>query len=236
MLRLRQKLELYFSEEGRDEPLRIAIPRGRYVAVFQPVRAERPAESPLSEEPTEVTTAEPEPATPATAPQGFFARQVSPSLGTLLCTVAAALVAVAWFAGLHLQADTQPPATRQFWKQMSSRRSPTLLVAADSGLVLLHGITGQNTTLQEYVTHDLLMDKLTHVPEAVPSSYRVRYARDLSMDDLKNSDVILSGSRDANPWVAAFEPQMNFTMQIDLHGGVRAFLPIAAAARRTGSL
>src|SRR3984885_4405767 len=34
--RLRQRLDLYFSEEGLDEPIRIVIPRGGYVPVFEP--------------------------------------------------------------------------------------------------------------------------------------------------------------------------------------------------------
>src|SRR3984957_12176720 len=34
--RLRQRLELYFNEEGLDEPVRIVIPRGGYVPVFEP--------------------------------------------------------------------------------------------------------------------------------------------------------------------------------------------------------
>jgi hypothetical protein len=33
--RLRQRLELYFNEEGLDEPVRIVIPRGGYVPVFE---------------------------------------------------------------------------------------------------------------------------------------------------------------------------------------------------------
>ena len=34
--RLRQRLELYFNEEGLNEPMRIVIPRGGYVPVFEP--------------------------------------------------------------------------------------------------------------------------------------------------------------------------------------------------------
>lgn len=34
--RLRQRLELYFNEEGLEEPIRIVIPRGGYVPVFEP--------------------------------------------------------------------------------------------------------------------------------------------------------------------------------------------------------
>src|ERR1700761_5491373 len=33
--RLRQRLDLYFQQEGADEPLRLAIPRGGYVPVFE---------------------------------------------------------------------------------------------------------------------------------------------------------------------------------------------------------
>jgi hypothetical protein len=33
---LRKKLQEYFSEEGRDEPLVIEIPKGNYVPVFRP--------------------------------------------------------------------------------------------------------------------------------------------------------------------------------------------------------
>jgi len=39
--RLRQRLELYFQREGADEPMRIVIPRGGYVPIFEP----RPAPS-----------------------------------------------------------------------------------------------------------------------------------------------------------------------------------------------
>jgi hypothetical protein len=33
--RLRQKLDLYFAAEGADEPVRIVLPRGSYVPIFE---------------------------------------------------------------------------------------------------------------------------------------------------------------------------------------------------------
>ncbi|MBB5066580.1 hypothetical protein [Granulicella mallensis] len=66
-------------------------------------------------------------------------------------------------------------------------------------------------------------DRLTHVPEALSRSYAIRYARDISINDLKSSNVVLSGSQDANPWIEVFEPQMNFVLQNDLLHNVRAF-------------
>jgi hypothetical protein len=68
-----------------------------------------------------------------------------------------------------------------------------------------------------------LFDRLTHLPEALNRNYHIRYARDISVNDLKVSNVILSGSQDANPWIELFEPQMNFVLRNDLPHGVRAF-------------
>ncbi len=118
---------------------------------------------------------------------------------------------------------------------------------------MLHGATGQNTSLPEYLSRDFhkelasipddrrgealsyaarrytsfvdleLIDRLTHLPEAVRGNYNIRFARDISVNDLKNVNVILSGSQDANPWLDLFEPKMNFVLQNDLAHGVRAF-------------
>jgi hypothetical protein len=114
------------------------------------------------------------------------------------------------------------------------------LIAADSGLVLLHRMTGKNTTLQEYLTRDFSRETRDLSPERLDevlnlgerrytsfvdlNIYRhlqqlaterggrldVRYARDIQMNELKQGNVILSGSRGADPWLALYEPQMNF--------------------------
>ncbi|WP_263357940.1 hypothetical protein [Acidicapsa ligni] len=128
-----------------------------------------------------------------------------------------------------------------------------MLVAADSGLAMFHGATMHNTTLSEYLARDFskeipdatsmrpeaalsivnrrytsfvdleFFDRLTHLPEALAGSYSIRYARDISVNDLKSSNAILSGSQDANPWLELFEPQMNFVLHDDLINHVRAF-------------
>jgi hypothetical protein len=119
---------------------------------------------------------------------------------------------------------------------------------------MLHGTTGQNSSLSEYLSRDFskelgatsaprrdeilsiasrrytsfvdleFVDRLTHLPETNSSKYSIRYARDLSVNDLKNSNVILSGSQDSDPWIELFEPQMNFILHDDLLHGVRAFM------------
>jgi hypothetical protein len=46
---------------------------------------------------------------------------------------------------------------------------------------------------------------------------KVRYARDIRMEDLKVANVILIGGPHANPWVELFEPQSNFRMEFPMH-------------------
>src|SRR6202012_4628584 len=69
-----------------------------------------------------------------------------------------------------------------------------------------------------------LFDRLSHLPAALRGTYRVRFARDIHPNDLKDANVILSGSRDSNPWVELFEPQLNFVLHDDLSRNVRAFI------------
>ncbi len=55
-----------------------------------------------------------------------------------------------------------------------------------------------------------IASRLSRLHEIVPERLVIRFARDLRIDDLHAGDAILIGSNDANPWVALFEPQLNF--------------------------
>jgi succinate dehydrogenase hydrophobic anchor subunit len=245
MLRLRQKLETYFDEEGATEELRITIPRGRYVPRFHPAQtaieaAIDPPPAPAEHEEEQATAAPPRRRTISWRWTGIAA--------AVLCAVC-----IIGVVGLKIGGQMRNSATRQLWRQLFPRHSTTLFVAADSGLVLLHGVTGENTTLSEYVSHDLhraaasavnmqpgtalslasrrytsfvdleIFNRLSHVPEAMAGSYNIRYSRDISINDLKNANVIFSGSADANPWVQTFEERMNFVLTDNLHENIRAF-------------
>jgi succinate dehydrogenase hydrophobic anchor subunit len=245
MLRLRQKLEAYFSEEGASEELRITIPRGRYIPHFHPAQTAievgtdtSPSSAADGEEPVDAL------------PRG---RMLSARWAGSIAAVVLCVVCIAGVVGLRVGGQMKRSATRQLWRQLFPQHSTTLFVAADSGLVLLHGITGENTTLSEYVSHDLhraaasavsmepgtalslasrrytsfvdleIFNRLSHVPEALAGSYSIRYSRDISINDLKTANVIFSGSADANPWVETFEENMNFVLTDNLHENIRAF-------------
>lgn len=134
------------------------------------------------------------------------------------------------------------------WSVMFSSQRPTTFVAADSALALLHGQMKKETTLDDYLAHNFreqlghvtparaaeILDLGRHrytsyvdlealhrfesVPQARQNGFAVKYARDLHISDLKNGNVIISGSSDANPWVELFEPEMNFVMRRDFQG------------------
>ena len=84
-----------------------------------------------------------------------------------------------------------------------------------------------------------ISSRLSQLREIVPERMVVRFARDLHMDDLHSGNAILIGSNDANPWVALFEPQLNFQFAPGIeYGGSGAIvnthpLPNEAASFRS---
>jgi hypothetical protein len=61
--------------------------------------------------------------------------------------------------------------------------------------------------------------KVTHVPEAIPDRTEIRFARDLQLKDLKESNVVMAGSQEADPWLSAISGQMNFVLHDDPSAG-----------------
>jgi hypothetical protein len=126
------------------------------------------------------------------------------------------------------------------WGQLFQENRDTFLVPADSGLVIMQGLTRQAVSLGDYASGsyrirstsssgipaanvnelgmrrytsivDLnLISHLARLKEVVPERMSIRYARDLRMDDLRSSNAILLGSVDSNPWEELFEQQLNF--------------------------
>jgi hypothetical protein len=252
ILRLRQKLETYFAEEGVQEPIRILIPKGGYAPAFESV-------TPLAAAPSKVEhrhAMQADVAQDARAVSALRARErrllAACAALVCLCLLMAFLLLMRW-SNRQGTSSAEHSVRHQLWSRLFPSGSNTILVAADSGLVMLHGITQQNSTLSEYVDRNYnkelsavttmqpgvalsiasrrytsfvdleLFDRLTHLPEALSGHYSITYARDIHANNFKDSNVILSGSQDANPWVELFEPQMNFTLQNDLARGVRAF-------------
>jgi hypothetical protein len=220
--RLRQRLELYFLEEGRGETLQIRIPRGTYVPSFDRVQ-NKVAETSLPD------------TTPAR--RNFWVAGAAVGLVLALFLVSFAL------HRRHVAQSASP--THQLWSGLFNGNRETLIVPADSSLVVLQVFTGHAVSVSEYASGRYLTDivcnkpcdktlletlaahrytstadlqfavAITHVPEALQNRTEVRYARDLQLDDLKRSNLVLIGAPDANPWATLFLPSLNFILQAD---------------------
>lgn len=148
--RLRQRLDLYFQHEGSDEPVRIVIPRGGYVPVFE---AHSTASLvPTADEPTEALP-EMAPAEPAQNtyihPRDFSSRQWLP---WGLCLVLGLVLIALWIHDRRRQVPASAiPPIHPFWSHLFTNNQPTMVVAPDSGLVLFHGLSGQDVELKEYL-------------------------------------------------------------------------------------
>ena len=59
--------------------------------------------------------------------------------------------------------------------------------------------------------------RFSRIPEANPAHFVTRYARELHMEDLKDSNAILLGSTYSNPWVELFQKSLNFEFAYEPH-------------------
>lgn len=236
--RMRQRLDQYFSQEGSDEPIRLTIPRGSYVPVFEPrpLPLEIPQTSALSVLATDAaeTTAHQDQTSRAAVPWTVWI------LGTALVLACAAVIYL--FLLLHSTGvathgllDAHP-----LWASFFASGRQSLVVCSDTSVAVLQDMSSHEVNLSDYVnanyrmtiapsretTADVLRDlagrrytaiadvgiltRFYHLPGMDPDRIQFRYARDVLPDDLKESSVVLIGSRYSDPWVALFEPHMNF--------------------------
>jgi hypothetical protein len=118
-----------------------------------------------------------------------------------------------------------------------------LIVPADSGLGILENLTKHPVNVEEYASGSYMSEirlpagldvedfndlrrqrytsvvdldiatRLTKLLEVVPTRTQVRYARSITADDIRNSNVILLGSKHTDPWVSLFEKSLNFKLE-----------------------
>jgi hypothetical protein len=146
--RLRQRLDLYFQHEGIEEPVRILIPRGGYVPVFEEKRPSLPVETVDSAK----SIAETHPVVTTPVPVQV-AGTTRPWLPWSIAAVLALMLAALWVndrrsPSLALAAAAK---THPLWTHLFARDQATIVVAPDSGLVMYHGLSGQDIDLKAYL-------------------------------------------------------------------------------------
>jgi hypothetical protein len=223
---LRKKLQEHFEGEGRDEPLVIEIPKGTYLPVFHPrqdnSRLESTEEAPppvetartgrqwfwmvlaavalvLSGAATTLMISRASSRTPRPTVTAFWSQLFGNGQSTYLVLSDVTLIVFENLMGrpvslseyeahefdrladLRIQNPVQRDLAREFVNRVTTALSD-VQVARDFGILAAQ----------------------QHLPLTIIS------ARDMSSPLVASSNVILLGSRRANPWVGLFEGQLNF--------------------------
>jgi hypothetical protein len=245
--RLRQKLEAYYREEGKDDLLRISIPRGSYAPSFTRVETSSVVRDPDPQSADDKQNEHPN------TDFAFRARRLvyKPQwiIGGFICVV---LVLISLWSTRQtwrsLRKPRQDP-TDLLWAALFDKNRDSFIVPADSGLIILKSLTGNPVTAANYASGRYLSDitckapcdptllealaahrytsladlqfavDLTHLPQALQNRPQIRYARDLQLEDLKKSNLVLIGSLESDPWLQFFQSQMNFILHDDRNVG-----------------
>jgi hypothetical protein len=243
---LRKRLAQYYLAEGSNSGLRFAIRPGSYRVEFHSQVREMPAPVPLQTVAVEVKTREPV----APVRPWPWALAMAYTVTAVLALGCGWLT----FQNSQLRSRLHEPKVQAplnlLWSRMFGGKQATQIVLADSNLSLFQDLLGKPVTLQDYVRHSyllmgpgnqkalslLMMRRYTSLAdvdvlqrtlllqEAESGRLEVIFARDFSPDDLKTRNVILVGSRRANPWVEPFEAQMNFRFDYSGSGGMAAIV------------
>jgi len=152
--RLRQRLGLYFQQEGAGEPVCLVIPRGGYVPVFEPRSTGTSAA--IEPQPQLVSPGPPVSAPPTAIPSVNQGPSQSGWFPWLLCAVLALAVVVLWMQNRRTlsSVSANTSATHPLWSHIFVKGKPTIAVPADSGLVLFHNVSGKSIGLNEYLLGD----------------------------------------------------------------------------------
>ena len=226
---LRKKLELYNLSEGAASAWRLTIPKGSYIPFFESNNI-------------------PAMAAPATSEDGGE-RSRTPRWPrrTLAVAAAAALLiwggvtlaemmdphAIFWRAVLPSTQATQLVSGDSGFAMLQYQTHRAIHVreyAAGKFVPQPSGTAGgaDGDMLASFGWHrytsaaDLVMvAKTTSVADKIARKLDVKFARDISLRDLKAGNVILVGGPSGNPWVELFSAQLNFDFQIDANNSAQ---------------
>lgn len=153
---LRKRIDSYFVEDGADEPLIFAIPRGIYTPVFH---WRQPADA-AAERATETPAEEPEIVHPVAPPRA--AKQYGTALWAL-GGFALLLLALCIFqyrqirtmrSALHPWEDQ--PAVAAFWNAFLDPHRQTDVVLPDDSVSLIEDISGTGVTFGDYLSRSYM--------------------------------------------------------------------------------
>ena len=239
---LRQKLQEYYAAEGRTETILLTIPKGSYLPVFEHQVLEHQLPDLRSPEPAEASPLPPEPLYPPASHLLTRPWALSWKIAAA-AAVCAAIALVLWHQSTKGVAQAKASVESRFWASIFDPRRTQTIVPADSSLILMEELSGRRVEPAEYMSRkyldaapppgaegiwnairssqytnmaDLnLVSRLQQRHEAAAGRVQIRYARDLSLKELKETNAILIGGTRANPWVDLFESFGHLRVEYD---------------------
>lgn len=238
---LRDRLDLYYREEGFSAFLQLTIPKGSYVASFQQVASAVPREN--------VLEAEKAPAGDAVTEPLGWPRSAKVALGLCLLAAVAAPLLVYVLVRPSAQAVPQDAGPESLWSALFTPGRKTILVPGDASLDAYVAweqkpVTLSNYTNQAYqyevavsrppsgrdvplsVRSVTPMADLRLVAELVRVPFRMNhpewndwieicYARDMVVASTHDNNLVLIGTETFNPWVGLYKNALDFDVHWD---------------------
>jgi hypothetical protein len=198
-MELRKRIDLYFANEGQDEPLVFEIPRGSYSPVFhlrlQNAISPQDENIPRGEESFEPGTAPVTEATELPAVRlSFRALVLRNPLAALLLTVIVCL-AVGLIVEFRHNEQMQvtlhrwqaSPALRAFWGNFFGQKLAPEIVVADTSFGIAQDILHRQLTLAEYLDYSY---RAAQSREPLSNDARQQQQRDLAVIFDRNSGSV----------------------------------------------
>jgi hypothetical protein len=234
---LRQRLALYYQEQGGSDHIRIEVPKGGYHPSFVSLAEENSVvDAPMVE--ADATNDRPPIPPQVDVPHPTIPSRRWSSLAlalAFLCGIALALL------GPRLLRRFGAPgaAIDPLWSTVFVSGQPTVFVAGDAGLNMYNNLARTQVKLGDYASGaylstpeaqapngytwaslasrryvswvDLtLADQLRKVEEDHGAQYSINFARDVRPEDFRNANIILVGAPTYNPWDEMFDNHLNF--------------------------
>lgn len=222
--RLRQRLETHFERDGATEPVRIVIPRGCYVPLFETrpladvpsvrnssAEVQLDGDSQGTERPPTVS------GNPPNVPLGHVRQKGQKFWIWSLGLLSLLLLGVCVYQRIHLQtlatrSHSDSKLVSDFWAQLFPQGERNLIVPGDSGLVLFENLTEKQVPLNQYVSKQYSADN----PTDSATSLETR-AKHISAKRLVSfADLTFVNELSSIPEIAASHPSVRYVRDLQL--------------------
>ena len=249
---LRGRLEKYFTSEGANEAVVITMPRGAYAPEFVPRKSAHLPDARLklrADEEVPSNGQEDEAAAEVEISQKPALRHWLAFAAVLLVAVAVSIAVTRYVIESRIPLNSTRPAgaIADFWGQFFDKPNEELkVVYADTSFALWQDLNGKTLDLGDYLNRKYYGEKgnqlfnvvmrrvtspadmaisvhLSTIAEQFGGQENPQFARDVEAAFFHQGNVVLIGSHRSDPWVAVFEPNLNFTLDQDPHSGAPLF-------------